>query len=812
MWNSIWQDTRYAARLVRNNPGYSAVIILCLALGIGPTTTTFSLINASLLHPVDVESPETLVTILTHRVGANRASEGISYPNFVDLRDRSTTLDVAVATGARLSIRSEGTSELARGAMVSPNFFDVLGRKALVGDVFHAGDNDAPGSQPVVVLGYAYWQEKFQGSPDVLGKTMRMNGHDFKVIGVMPASFTGQMAVVQPILWVPTTMLDEIRPDIPSQRVQRNHSWMEPFARIRPEANLEQANKDLADISRQLAAEFPQPNEFMSFSAVPFTGIPVSIAEAIGQLVALAGIVVLLLLLLSCSSTAALQLARATVRRREIAIRMAIGASRWRIVRQLLVESVFIAILAGGLALLLTLWAFELYKVLLPGGASGVVLGSSLDYRVLGFTLLASVVAGILFGMAPAWQMSRPDLIAPLKSQDPGGDFGSARVRNVLVAAQFALAVVLLISAGLFVKGLRRAQTLDPGFETERMVIFDTDLTIYGYSMQRSKQFVDDFLKRVGELPGVESISVSRFPPLSRSQSMSGMTPIGEDLTSGAKFEVGLNWLAPGYFNTVGIPFVAGRDFAATDTLLSKRVIIVNESLARHFGGSKEAIGKLASGGPGESAEIIGVVKDSKYWSFGEEDVNFAYIALAQMPHRELAFCIRTGGDADAMLTPIASEIRSFNNDLALSPLRTVQEHTRQSLAPARMSAILFGILGGLALLLAVIGVYGVVSYSVTRRQLEIGVRMALGGQPRDLIGLLVRRGLRLVAIGAAVGICAAFGVTRFLAPLLSGGSPTDWQVFLFVPLVLLAVAWLAIYLPARKATRVDPMVVLRYE
>ena len=812
MWNSIWQDIRYAARLVRNNPGYSAVIIVCLALGIGPTTTTFSLINASLLHPVDVESPETLVTVLTNRVGRDRPSEGISYPNFVDLRDRSTTLDMAVAAGAHLSIRSEGTSELANGAMVSPNFFDVLGRKPLLGEVFHAGDNDTPGSQPVVVLGSTYWQEKFQGSQDVLGKTMRMNGHDFKIVGVMPQSFTGQMAVVQPVLWVSTTMLDEIRPDIPSQRTQRNHSWMNPFARMRPGANLEQVNKDLADISRQLAAEFPQSNEFMSFTAAPFTGIPVSIAEGIGQLVMLAGVVVLLLLLLSCSSTAALQLARATVRRREIAIRLAIGASRWRIVRQLLVESVFVAILAGGLALLMTLWAFELYKVLLPRGSTGVVLGSSLDYRVLGFTLLASVVAGILFGLAPAWQMSRPDLIAPLKSQDPGGDFGSARVRNVLVAAQFALAVVLLISAGLFVKGLRRAQTLDPGFETERMVIFDTDLSIYGYSMQRSQEFIQNFLKRVGELPGVESVSVSRFPPLSRSRSNTGMTPIGEDLTAGASILVGVNWAAPGYFDTVGIPFVAGRDFAATDTFLSKRVVIVNESLARHFGGSKEAIGKMASSGPGESAEIVGVVKDSKYWSFGEEDVDFAYLSLVQSPTRELAFCIRTNSNSDAMLKPVATEISSLNNDLALSTLRTVQEHTRQSLAPARLSAILFGILGGLALLLAVIGVYGVVSYSVTRRQLEIGVRMALGGQPRDLIGLLVRRGLRLVAIGAAVGICAAFGVTRFLAPLLSGGSPTDWQVFLFVPLVLLAVAWLAIYLPARKATRVDPMVVLRYE
>ncbi|MEX2112984.1 MAG: ABC transporter permease [Pirellulales bacterium] len=812
MWNSLWQDLRYAVRLVSKNPGFSAVIIVCLALGIGPSTTTFSLINASLLHPVDVESPETLVTILANRAGGDRPHESISYPNYVDLRDRATTLDVAVATGARLSIRSETTSELTGGAMVSPNFFDVLGRQSLVGEVFHASDSDAPGSQPVVVLGYAYWQEKFGGAADVIGSTMRINGHDFQVIGVMPQTFTGQMAVVQPHLWVPTTMLDEIRPDIPSQREQRGHSWMEPFGRIRPGSNLEQVKKELADISRQLAAEFPASNEFTSFTAAPFTGIPVSIAEGVRQLVALAAVVVVMVLLLSCSSTAALQLARATVRRREIAIRMAVGASRWRIVRQLLVESVFLAVLAGALALLLTLLAFELFHLLLPELPTGLVLGSSLDYRVFAFALLVSVAAGILFGLAPAWQMSRPDLIAPLKNQDPGGDYGSARVRNTLVAAQFALAVVLLISAGLFVKGLRRAQSLDPGFETEHMAIFDTELSIYGYSMQRTSQFVQEFVERVGALEGVQSVSASRFPPLSGSRSMTRITPLGEDLTSGASIDVGLNTVAPGYFSTVGIPFIAGRDFEPQDKQTAARVVIVNETLARHFGEPQSALGKLLAQGPGESAEIVGVVKDSKYWTFGEQDVAFVYMPLAQWPSRELAFCVRTQGDSAAMLTPIASQIRSLNGDLALSTLRTIQEHTRQSLSAARTSAILFLVLGGLALLLAVVGVYGIVAYSVTRRQLEIGVRMALGAQPRDLIGLLVRRGLRLVAIGAAVGVCAALGLTQFLAPLLSGASPTDAQVFILVPLILLAVAWLAIYLPARKATRVDPMVVLRYE
>ncbi len=818
MWDSWWQDIRQAARLVRSNPAFSAVVVGCLALGIGPTTTTFSVLNASLLHPVDVEAPETLVTILADRVGTGDLNESIAFPNYVDIRNRSTTLsEVCVVTGAHLSVRSGSTSELLDGAMVSPNFFDALGRKAMLGEVFHAPDNDAPGSQPLVVLGHAHWKEHFRGDSGVVGTKLRLNGHDFTIIGVMPASFTGQTAVTQPALWVPTTMMDEVRPDVPSQRGQRNHSWMRPFGRIRPGSNIEDVNRELAEISRQLATEYPRTNEFLTFTAIPYSPIPYQAVGPIAQIVLLAAIVVLLLLLLSCSSTAALQLARATVRRRELSIRMAVGASRWRIFRQLLVESVFVAVLAGGLAILLTPWAFELYRFLLPPNRpGGIVLGSSLDFRVLAFSLLVSLAAGVLFGLAPAWQMSRPDLIGPLKSQDPGGDFGSARARNVLVAAQFALAVVLLITAGLFVKSLRRAQALDPGFETERMVIFDTELSIYGYSMQRTEQFIRDFLNKAAAIPGMQSVSVSRFPPLSQSRSITGATPIRDDLSSGDQIVVGINSVGPGYFKTVKISFVAGRDFNDNDTHLSKRVVVVNEALARRYAGSLDVVGKLiSSGGPGggaESAEIVGVVRDSKYWDLGEEDTPFAYLCLAQAPTRELAFCVRTAADADAMKTPIANQIRELNPDLALSTLRTVEEHTYRSLFAARVSAALFMALGGLALVLAVIGVYGVVSYSVARRQLEIGVRMALGGQPYDLVALLVRRGIGLVAIGAAVGISAAALVTGFLAPLLGGLSPTDLQVFVVVPLILLAVAWLAIYLPARKATRVDPMVVLRYE
>ncbi len=819
MRDSLWQDIRSAVRLLRNSPGFSAVVILCLALGIGPSTATFSVINAALLHSVDVAAPDDMVVVLNHRAGRPMGggemdvSDSVSYPNYADLRDRTTTVDLAIAGTTEISVRAGDSTDIITCSIVSPNFFDVLGRAALHGEVFHASDNDVPGSQPVVVLGYAFWKEEFEGNPGAVGSVMRINGHDFTVIGVMPRSFTGNAPVLQPPLWVSSTMMDQIRPNVPSQLVMRNHTWLRQFGRIRPGNDLDNVKDDLARISRELATEYPESNEFTSFSVAPFSGIPVEAVEPLRQIVFLAGVVVFLLLLLSCTSTAAMQLSRATVRHREIALRMALGASRWRVFRQLLVESIFMAALAGGLALIMSLWAFEAIRYLIPASARDmVILSSSLDYRLLGFTLLVSLVAGVLFGIAPAWQMSRPDLLTPLKSQEAGGDYGSARLRNILVAAQFSMAVVLLICAGLFVKGLRRAQVLDPGFETKRMVLFDTELSLYGYSSEQSLKFVKDFRERVAKVPGVVSVSASRFPPLAESSSNTMASPINEDLSTGKPIDVSMNWIAPGYFDTTGIELVAGRDFTADDKRGAKAVIIVNETLAEHFGGGEKALGRLIGSVSGESAEIIGVAKDSKYRSLGEEGVAFAYIPIEQSPSRELAFCMRLEGDAAPMIAPISDEIRALNPDLALSRVRTMQEQTRSMLWPARLSAVLFMVFGALALLLAVVGIYGVVSYSVARRQLEIGVRMALGGQPRDLVVLLVKRGLRLVVVGAALGIGVAFAVTRFLAPLLSGLNPADAQVFVGVPLLLLAVAGIAIYLPARKATRVDPMVVLRYE
>jgi len=816
MLNSWREDFRSAVRLVRNNPGFSAVIILCLALGIGPSTATFSVINASLLHPVDVAAPEDMVVVVQQRTFPNgevNFNDSISYPNYADMRDRATTVDLATEGTTGVSIRTGDTTDIIYCAIVSPNFFDVLGREPLHGEVFHASENDTPGSQPVVVLGHSFWMDRFGGDQDAIGSVLRINGNDFKVIGVMPRSFTGNNAIVQPPVWVPTTMMDQIRPSVPSQLVLRNHTWLRHFGRIRSGSTIENVKDDLARISRELTNEYPESNEFAVFTAAPFTGIPIEGVGPLRQIVGLAAIVVFLLLLLSCTSTAAMQLSRATVRRREIAIRMSVGASRWRVFRQLLVESVFMAVVAGGFALILSLWAFEGIRYLIPANVRDqVIFGSSLDYRMLAFTLMVSMLAGVLFGITPAWQMSKPDLLAPLKSQEAGGDYGSARLRNILVTAQFAMAIVLLICAGLFVKGLRRAQALDPGFEAKNMVIFDTELNLYGYSTEQSLRFVNEFRDRMAKVPGVIAVSASRFPPLSNANSNSRATPINEDLSTGVSFEVSMNWLAPGYLEATGIPLIAGRDFTPEDKRGAKAVIIVNETMAKYFGGTEKAVGRLVSGFAGESAEIVGVARDSKYNSLGEEGVVFAYIPLEQQPTRELAFCMRTEGDAAAMIAPISAEIRAMNPDLAISAVRTMQQQTQRLLWPARVTAILFTVLGGLALVLAVVGIYGVVSYSVARRQLEIGVRMALGGQPRDLVVLLVKRGLRLVAIGAALGIGIAFAVTTFLAPLLSGLSPQDPQVFVLVPALLLAVAGTAIYLPARKATRVDPMVVLRYE
>jgi putative ABC transport system permease protein len=814
MFDSLLQDVRFGARVLRKNPGFSAIIIICLALGIGPSTTAFSLINASLLRPVDVARPEELVSIAAHRDGDEQIGRSLSYPNYLDVRDRCESFAGLVACGgATVSIRSGKTSEMAFANLVSSNYFDVLGRNAMIGEVFHAAGDEEPGPHAVVVLGYGFWQDRLAANQEVVGSTMRINGHDFKVLGVMSPTFTGHAAVVQPALWAPMSMAAQIRPRDDSLPQQREHAWMRVIGRLRQGISLARVNTELAGASRQLAAEYPATNQLLSFDALPFSGIDPEAEVAIPQIMLLAGVVVGVLLLLSCSSTAALYLARATARRREISIRMAIGASRLRIVQQLLVEGILMALIAGGAALLLTLWAFDLYRFFLPERtAEYIALGSCLDYKLLTFTLFVSVLTGILFGLAPALQISRPDLIAALKNQDGSGDHRGTRLRNVFVVAQFSMAILLSICAGLFVKGLRHASTLDPGFESQRMVIFETDLSLYGYSTEAAAAFTRQLIERLTKVEGVTAVSVSRFPPLSDQRSMTRAVPIAEDMTSQDGVLVGVNDVGTSYFKALGIGLVGGREFMPADDRGAKQVVVVNETLARRLWPGEDAVGKTLMLGFGEAHEVIGIARDSKYWTLGEQDVAFVYFPIAQVPSREIALCLRTDGDPDPIVAKIGQQIAALNSDLALSNLRTIQQQTYRALWPARVATILFTFLGGLAILLSVIGVYGVVSYSVTRRRLEIGIRLALGGQPRDLVLLLVRQGLKLVAVGTVLGMVLASGTTHFLAPLLNGVSPTDLQVFCVVPLLLLGVAWLANYFPARRATQVDPMVVLRYE
>lgn len=817
MIDTLWHDVRYGLRQLWHNPGFTAVVVLCLALGIGPNTTAFSLLNAVFFRPLDVHDPDRLVLIETQREGTERRT-GFSYPLYAELRDRATTLEGMIACGGdtHVSVRWRGRSELAFCVLVSANFFDVLGRQALLGETFHAQANETPGSQPVVVFSHSYWEKHWHANPDVAGTKLRINSHEFTVLGVMPRSFTGDWPSMQPSFWVPLAMTAQIRTEDPGRLEQRGHSWLRALGRLRPDTDPTQVQAELDALLGQIAAEWPREHTFLSTIVSPFANLPELGRPMLYAITGLTGAVSGLLLLIACTSVAALLLARATTRRREIAVRLALGASRGRVIGQLLIENVLVALLAGGVALLLTLWTFDLIVALLPEVDFHVSLGSCLDHRVLGFALAVSVLTGVLFGLAPALQIARPDLIAALKDQDAGGGaaFRGTRMRNLFVVAQFAMALLLLIVAGLFVKGLRHARAIDPGFDAGQLLVLPVDLSRHGYKEESRRKFFDELFARLGRLPGVEAAAVARFAPLSLDGSFTAVAPVRADFSSGERVRVGLNPVSPGYFATMGIAVVGGREFLPGDNRGSPRVVVINETLARTCWPDEEAVGKslMLGGVGGDALEIVGVVRDIKYQQLGEEPQPFLYRSLVQFPHSENVIHVRTAGEPAEVLDAVRQEIEALNADLPLSGLVTMREHMRLALWPATVAAGVFGVLGGLALLLAVISVFGVVSYSVTRRRREIGIRLALGGPPRDLVLLLVRQGLTCVGIGMVLGVAVALGVTRFLKGWLNGVSPTDAETFVGVPLVLAVVAFLAIYWPARRATRIDPMIVLRYE
>jgi predicted permease len=810
------QDVRFGLRRLLKRPGFALVAILSLALGVGANTAIFSLINTVLLRPLPVAEPENIVSVSV--MGKNDSTLAFSYPNYEDFRDRNEVLSgLIVHRFAPMSLSRDGNNERVWGYLVSGNYFDVLGVSAFRGRTFLPEEDRTRNSHPVAVVSYNCWQHRFGADPALIGKDVVLNGHTFAVIGVAPEGFKGTELIYTPEIWVPIRMVDWIEPG--SDWIDgRDSQNLFATGRLKHGVSVRQAEASLNVLAQQLGQEYPDTNEGQVISLIPPGLIIPSLRGAIVSFAWVLMAAVALVLMIACTNLAGLLLARATERRKEIAIRLALGANRTRLVRQLLTESVLLSIAGGAAGLLLAFWIVDLIVAFKPPIDFPLTIDLKIDWRVMVFSLLVSLVTGIIFGLMPSLQATKPDLVSALKDTTAQAGYRRSRLRGGLVIAQIALSLVLLIAAGLVVRTLM-AQTISPGFDTENGLTMSVDLGLQGYDEARGRQFQRQLAERVGGLPGVRSAAIADFIPLSLNYSSNNIYVEGQEPVRGANAptamvaRVGLN-----YFETMGIPLLDGRDFGEQDNQETPRVVIVNEAFARRFfpgpNPVEAAVGKRVSFASveGPFMQIIGVAKDGKYFNIAEEPRPFIYSSLLQVYGSTTIVIARTMSDPSAMIGAIRSEVQKLDRNLPVFDVKTLTEHMRLSLFPTRVAAAMLGGFGLLALTLAAIGIYGVMSYSVAQRTREVGIRMALGAQAGDVLKLVVKQGMALVSAGVALGLGAAYLLTSLMSSVLFGVSATDPLTFIVIPLILTGVTLGACFVPARRATRVDPMIALRYE
>jgi putative ABC transport system permease protein len=865
MMETLIQDLRYGLRQLRRNPGFTIVAVLTLALGIGANTAIFSVVNAVVLRPLPYSHSDRLVWIAESIPALN--VEIATGGDYVDWKDQSHTLDGVAAydkgaaaeggaaQSADFNLTGRGTPARVHGVNVSASFFATLGVEPQLGRAFTENEDQTNGPR-VTVLMYPFWQQYFGADPHVLGQTVSLDAAPYTVVGVMPASFRFPGESDAQILMPLALNQAGERLRIQSQRLVRI------IGRLKPGVSLAAARADLDEIrKRAQPSSGPMPAEGGAEGRVTRengssrsetaraggpSGMPraprrasgsnrgappaselkvVPLAEHLAGNLRPAMLTLLgavgLVLLIACANVANLMLTRASARTREVAVRAALGAGRWRLVRQLLVESVTLAVGGGVAGLLLAAGGVAVIARLLPARAGAGILAVAppkVDGNVLLFALAASVFTGILFGLAPAVTVTRPDLAEGLKEgaqvASPGGRRGW--LRGALAVAELSLALVLLIGAGLLVKSFYRVLQVDPGFVPERVLTMDLSLTDSRYpTPQQQSVFFSDVLRRVETLPGVRSAALADSLPLSPYQTFL-MMPLNRLLpraavSSSTRVMISRLTVSPGYFYTLGIPVLKGRTFTDHDDEQALKVAVVNEALARHLWPTEDPLGKQV---PlfGDNLTVVGVVGNTRHEGLSQETEAEFYVPYLQSPGNFMQLAVRTAADPDSMVSVVRAQIRDVDPDQPLYHVATLQQVLSESLAPRRFNLLLLGIFAGIALALATVGIYGVMAFSVTQRTHEIGIRMALGAERRNVLRLIVQQGLRLTLLGVVLGIAGAWALTSFLASFLFGVAPRDPATFVLVSLALVAVSILACYIPARRATRVDPMVALRYE
>ena len=828
----VVQDLRYAVRTLRHRPGFVAAAVLTLALGIGANTAIFSLVSATLLQSLPVRDPGRVVHV-TYEQSA------FSYPEYAEMRDGNHVFDgFASWGGIQASLGAGGESELVTGTIVTGNFFEVLGLRPGLGRLLGPGDDVTPGAHPVVVLGHAFWRSRFEGRPDIVGRDVTLNGQKFTVVGVAPEGFSGPQLGGRRHLYVPMMMQavmrppragysGEMNPDLLGMRTNR---WLSGLGRLKPGVSATQAAAALTVMAATLGPPRAAGDAPRLVVATPVNVGDPELRARLQAVAALLMAVVGAVLLLACANVANLMLSRAAARRREIAVRLALGASRRRLVSQLLTESVLMSLAGGAAGLLLAFWIMAAFRAAPPPpGALPIAIDASLDLRVLAFTLVLSVAAGVVFGLAPALSASRPDLVPALKDESFVPDERARRynLRSALVVSQVALSLVLLVAAGLFLRNLREVQRVRPGFDVERLVSAQLSVNLLRYTKAQGRAFYRAVLEKVEALPGVESATVARVAPLSGAGRVVGLQIEGREgardpllsegggVSARGRESVNANVVGPGYFRTLGIPLLAGRDFEERDAPEAPPVIVVNEAFARvHFPDRRreDVPGRRLSvdGDRGPWREIVAVVGNSKYRTLTEPPTPFVYLPLSQNHETGVVLYARTTADPSSLVWGLRRAVQSVEPNLPLPDLQPVTETVASSLYASRMAALLLGAFALLAAALAGIGVYGVTSFAIAQRTREIGVRMALGARGNDVVRLVLGQGLRVVGVGLAIGLGLALAAGRSIEGFLYGVSGRDLLTFATVPVLLTVVAAGACLLPARRAASLDPLSALR--
>ncbi len=809
------EDLRYAVRGITRNRAVSAAAVLSLALGIGANTTIFTMINAILLRPLPVQDPSRLVTLHT----TDQHIPGLllcSYPNYRDYRDRNRVFSsLLIYSAITVTLTGRGDPQLLMGQIVSGNYFSTLGIQPAVGRGFLPEEDAVPGARAVAVISYALWRRLYGADPDVTSRSISLNGREYQIVGVAPRDFRGLNALYAADVWAPMMMYESLYPNVAWVN-QRRALLFAVAGRLKPGVALPQAEAATQVIAQDLEREYPKDN---AGRRIRLTEASVdTMAAKTRAMILRAGTVLMivsgLVLLIACVNVANLLLARAANRSKEIAVRLALGAGRWQLVRQFLIESMLLGLLGGAAGLAFAWWARDLLWSMKPPMFNHAGFAFGLDTEVFGYTFAVALGTGMIFGLIPALEATRTDLAADLKDRTGRGSQarGQGRLRQVLVASQVALSVVALVGAGLFLRSVWSAARIDPGFDAQHIGIVVFNLAGQGYDEARGRQYQQRALELAASTPGVSAAALSKDAPLQ-------VTAVRTVLLDGQQSTASLQGTATlttvvssGYFQTLRIPLLRGRDFSRLDAKTAPHVAIVNEAAANHFWPGQDPIGKvLHFHGDANPAEVVGVARNANYKAIGEEPQALIYLCLMQYYFPTAVVHFRTPGDPEAMAAEVRGRMQPLDRNLLLQA-EGLEVNLRQSLWAQRLSAGLLAIFGLLALLLASVGIYGVISYSVSQRVREFGVRMALGATAGDVRGMILREGTRLVAIGVVTGILIALAAARAVQSMLFVVSAWDVTTFVMVPAILTLVGIAACWLPAMRVTAIEPAVALRDE